>query len=151
MGSRSSHLWNGSWLPSILCRSTNSDLWEDSVWKGEQKTSTWRKKEKSFNLKCAAYLCFEQSWCWRSLNEVSLLVSRSDFLPTSAPTWRICCETCFRWIWPNVTATWRMESMTSRATNGFPQQTGSLSTRERQDTKMNFVVTTVFLLKKQVN
>ena len=34
MGPWSPHLWNGSWLPSILCRSAYSDLWEDCVWEG---------------------------------------------------------------------------------------------------------------------
>lgn len=35
MGPRSPHLRNGSWLPSILCRSAHSDLWEDCVWEGK--------------------------------------------------------------------------------------------------------------------
>lgn len=37
-----SHLWNGSWLPSLLCRSTYSDLWEDCVWKGKIPTTRRR-------------------------------------------------------------------------------------------------------------
>lgn len=44
MGPWSPHLWNGSWLPSILCRSTHPDLWEDCVWEGKHKwldTSGW--------------------------------------------------------------------------------------------------------------
>lgn len=84
---------------------------------------------------------------------IFLLLSRYDSRPTSAPTWRTCWETCCRWIWPNVTATWRTESTTSRATNGSPQQTGSQSTRERQDIHTHFVVTahTVTPIKKQVN
>lgn len=28
------NLWNGSWLPTVLCRPTNSDLWEDCFRKG---------------------------------------------------------------------------------------------------------------------
>lgn len=35
VGPGSPHLWNGSWLPPILCRSAHSDLREDCVWEGE--------------------------------------------------------------------------------------------------------------------
>lgn len=36
VGTGSPHLWNGSWLPSILCRSTHPDLREDCIREGKQ-------------------------------------------------------------------------------------------------------------------
>lgn len=118
MGSGRPHLWNGSWLSSFLRRSAYSDLWKDCVWEGK-KAFRWGDVllMQKRNLNAAFPFCSS--------------VFRCDFPPTSARIWKTCWETCCRWTWPNVTATWRTESMTSKATNGSPRRTGSQSTSER--------------------
>lgn len=35
MGYGCTHLWNGCWISSILCRSADSNLWKDRFWKGQ--------------------------------------------------------------------------------------------------------------------
>lgn len=35
MGSGSADIWDGSWLPPLLCRPAYSDLWEDCIREGE--------------------------------------------------------------------------------------------------------------------
>lgn len=129
MGPRSPHLWNGCWLPSILCRSAHSDLREDRVWEGRRAFfKVWNVGHDGSNqthVSTGRRNVLKKPKC--------LLLPRFDSRPTSAPTWRTCWGTCCRWIWPNATATWRTESTTSRATSGLPRPTGSRSTRERQD------------------
>lgn len=77
MGPWSPHLWNGSRLPPVLCRSTYSDLWEDRFWKGRP----------SFILDIPSTIFWGSFSCslGKNVNHTSLCACSNGFQP---PLWR---------------------------------------------------------------
>lgn len=56
---------------------------------------------------------------------------RYDSPHTSVQTWRIFCAICCKWTSRSALATWKMESVTSKTTDGLLRLTGLQSMRRR--------------------